>query len=67
MLRAGSDLAPADFLLPAADPGLRAEWDQVLPGDLKLLQKNQIARLPADTQTEPRSDEEESRAKPPRR
>jgi transcriptional regulator with XRE-family HTH domain len=66
-LAAALDLAPADFLLPAADAGLRAEWDQVLPDDLKPVQKKQIARLLADTQTEPRSDEEESRARATKR
>jgi transcriptional regulator with XRE-family HTH domain len=61
------DLAPADFLLPANDAGARAEWEQVLPDDLKPLQKNQIARLLADTQVEPKRDEEESRAKQTKR
>lgn len=66
-LAAALDLAPGDFLLPAADAGLRTEWDQVLPDDLKPLQRNQIARLLADTQAEPRSDEEDNRAKPTKR
>jgi transcriptional regulator with XRE-family HTH domain len=66
-LAAALDLAPADFLPPAAETGARAEWDQVLPHDLKPLQKNQIARLLADTQAEPRNVEEESRAKPTKR
>src|SRR5262249_32483599 len=62
-LAAALDLAPADFLLPADDSATRAEWESMLPDDLKPLQKNQIARLLADTQAEPRSDEEERRAK----
>jgi transcriptional regulator with XRE-family HTH domain len=62
-LAAALDLAPADFLLPASDSGARAEWDQRLPDDLKPLQKNQIARLLADTQAEPSLDEEDNRAK----
>jgi transcriptional regulator with XRE-family HTH domain len=66
-LAAALDLAPADFLLPASDPGLRAEWELVLPDDLKPLQKNQIARLLADTQAGPSRDEEDSRAKPSKR
>lgn len=66
-LAAALDLAPADFLLPASDSGARAEWDQVLPDDLKPLQKNQIARLLADTQAEPSRDDEESRAKQTKR
>jgi transcriptional regulator with XRE-family HTH domain len=66
-LAAALDLAPADFLPPAADSGARSEWDQVLPDDLKPLQKNQIARLLADVQAEPRNIEEESRAKPTKR
>jgi transcriptional regulator with XRE-family HTH domain len=66
-LAAALDLAPADFLLPATDAGVRAEWDQVLPDDLKPLHKNQIARLLADTQAESSRDEEEGRAKPTKR
>lgn len=66
-LAAALDLAPADFLLPAADAGLRAEWEQVMPDDFKPLQKNQIARLLANSQAEPRRIEEESRAKPNKR
>jgi transcriptional regulator with XRE-family HTH domain len=62
-LASALDLAPADFLLPASDSGARAEWDQRLPDDLKPLQKNQIARLLADTQVEPSLDEEDNRAK----
>jgi transcriptional regulator with XRE-family HTH domain len=66
-LAAALDLKPADFLLPAAETSARSEWDQVLPHDLKPLQKNQIARLLADMQAEPRNVEEDSRAKPTKR
>ena len=66
-LAAALDLTPADFLLPVSDSGARAEWEQVLPEDLKPLQKNQIARLLADTQVGPGSDEEESRVKQTKR
>jgi transcriptional regulator with XRE-family HTH domain len=66
-LAAALDLAPADFLLPTGDTGARAEWDSMLPDDLKPLQKNQIARLLADTQAEPSRDEENSRAKQTKR
>jgi transcriptional regulator with XRE-family HTH domain len=65
-LAAALDLAPADFL-PAVDTGLGAEWEQVLPDDLKPAQKNQIARMLADTQAGPTRDEEGSRAKPAKR
>ena len=61
------DLSPSDFLLLANDSGVRAEWDEVLPGDLKPLQKDQIARLLADTHAEPNREREESRAKPTKR
>ena len=61
------DLSPSDFLLPANDSGARAEWDEMLPDDLKPLQKDQIARLLADTQAEPSREREESRAKPTKR
>ncbi len=65
-LAAALDLAPADFLPPTeADP--RADWDELLPDDLKPVQKNQIARLLADTQAGPTRDEEDSRAKPAKR
>ncbi len=60
-LAAALDLTPADFLLPASDSAARAEWDQVLPEDLKPLQKNQIVRLLAETQAEPSHDDGESR------
>ena len=66
-LAAALDLAPADFLPPAADTGARAEWDEVLPDDLKPLQKNQIARLLANLQPEPRKIVEETRGKPTKR
>jgi hypothetical protein len=66
-LAAALDLTPADFLLPVSDSGVRAEWEQVLPEDLKPLQKNQIARLLAGTQAGPGSDEEESRVKQTKR
>lgn len=62
-LAAALDLAPTDFLLPVGESGARGAWDPVLPDDLKPLQKNQIARLLADMQAEPSSDEEESHAK----
>lgn len=56
-------LSPQDFLLPANDTGARAEWDDVLPEDLNPSQKNQIARLLADTQAEPNRQTEAHRAK----
>jgi transcriptional regulator with XRE-family HTH domain len=61
------DLSPGDFLLPASDTGARAEWDERMPDDLKPLQKDQIARLLADTQAEPGREEEERHAKPSKR
>jgi transcriptional regulator with XRE-family HTH domain len=61
------DLSPSDFLLPANDTGARGEWDERMPEDLKPLQKDQIARLLADTQTKPSREEEERRAKPTKR
>jgi transcriptional regulator with XRE-family HTH domain len=61
------DLAPADFLLPTTDAGLSAEWEQVLPDDLKPLHKNQIARLLADTPAAPTRNEEDSRVKASKR
>ncbi|MHB8270249.1 helix-turn-helix domain-containing protein [Bradyrhizobium sp.] len=60
-------LSPSDFLLPVNDSGARAEWDDMLPDDLKPLQKEQIARLLADTQAEPNREKEESRAKQAKR
>jgi transcriptional regulator with XRE-family HTH domain len=66
-LAAALDLAPEDFLLHAPDSAARAEWEQILPDDLKPLQKNQIARLLANTQAEPNRDGEESRAKQTKR
>lgn len=66
-LAAALDLAPEDFLLAASDSAARAEWEQMLPDDLKPLQKNQIARLLADTQAGPSRDEDDSRANPSKR
>src|SRR6185437_7062355 len=56
-------LAPSDFLPPASAADARADWNEILPEDLNSAQKNQIARLLADTQAEPTRDEEPRRAK----
>ena len=61
------DLSPSDFLLPANDTEARGEWDERMPDDLKPLQKDQIARLLADTQAEPNREEGDRRAKPTKR
>ena len=50
-------ISPADFLLAANDTGARAKWDEVIPDDLKPQQKDQIARLLGETQSESRGDE----------
>jgi transcriptional regulator with XRE-family HTH domain len=60
-------LDPSDFLPPANDAAARAEWNEVLPADLNSAQKDQIARLLADTQAEPTREEEPSRAKQAKR
>lgn len=59
-------LDPSDFLPPANDAAARAEWNEVLPADLNSTQKDQIARLLADTQAEPNR-EEPSRVKQTKR
>jgi transcriptional regulator with XRE-family HTH domain len=56
-------LAPADFLLPANDAGAREEWDDVLPDDLKPQQRDQIARLLGQAQSESAADEGGTNAK----
>jgi transcriptional regulator with XRE-family HTH domain len=43
-------LSPSDFLLPIADAATGAEWGEKLPSSLKPQQKDQIARLLANTQ-----------------
>jgi transcriptional regulator with XRE-family HTH domain len=65
---AALDLSPSDFLLTANDAGARAEWDELIPDNLKPIQKEQIARWLADTQAEPSNEKkEEGRAKQTRR
>jgi transcriptional regulator with XRE-family HTH domain len=53
------NLSPGDFLLPANDTGARAEWSELLPDDLKPQQKDQLARMLADSPAEPSRDKEE--------
>ena len=60
-------LTPSDFLPPADAADARAEWNEILPKDLNSAQKNQIARLLADTQAEPTREEEPRRAKQAKR
>jgi transcriptional regulator with XRE-family HTH domain len=66
-LAAALDLTPSDFLLPANDLGMRAEWGPVLPDDLKPVQKIQIARLLADTQADASREEGGSNVKQAKR
>jgi len=60
-------LAPADLLPPADVADAHAEWNAILPADLNSAQKNQIARLLADTQAEHTHEEEPRRAKQAKR
>jgi transcriptional regulator with XRE-family HTH domain len=60
-------LNPSDFLPPVAAEEARADWNAMLPEDLNSAQKDQIARLLADTQVEPTRDEETRRAKQAKR
>lgn len=60
-------LAPSDFLPTTNVSAVRAEWSEILPEDLKPMQKDQIARLLADTQAEPTREEEPSRVKQAKR
>jgi transcriptional regulator with XRE-family HTH domain len=60
-------LAPSDFLPAETDSAARAEWNEILPEDLKPLQRDQIARLLADTQAEPTREEEPSHGKQAKR
>jgi transcriptional regulator with XRE-family HTH domain len=52
-------LSPNDFLLPADDTGTRGEWNDLMPDNLKPQQKEQIARLLADTPAEPNREKDE--------
>jgi transcriptional regulator with XRE-family HTH domain len=62
------DLSPSDFLLTVNDAGARAEWGELIPDNLKPIQKEQIARWLADAQAEPSNEKrEESHAKQSKR
>jgi transcriptional regulator with XRE-family HTH domain len=60
-------VSPSDFLVPVNDTGARAEWSGLLPENLNPQQKEQIARLLADTRAEPSHTKEEIRAKQTKR
>jgi transcriptional regulator with XRE-family HTH domain len=60
-------LSPADFLLPPDDAGASAEWRELMPEDLKPQQKEQIARLLADTPAELSREEEDRHGKQKKR
>jgi transcriptional regulator with XRE-family HTH domain len=58
---------PASDLLPGSDRNLRAEWQDVLPENLKPQQQEQIARLLESRSTETSRTKEEPNAKSTKR
>lgn len=59
-------LSPSDFLLPL-DGSAHGTWSELLPDDLKPQQKEQIARLLAETPAEPARDKEGTHGKQTKR
>jgi transcriptional regulator with XRE-family HTH domain len=53
------NLAPGDFLLPAENADAGADWSDLLPDNLKPQQRDQLARMLADTQAEPTRDKDD--------
>ena len=61
------DLTPSDFLVPANDRDAPAEWNELLPANLKPQQREQLARMLADTPADAGREKDESHGKQTKR